>query len=160
MEHLMRTGRRRQRGLTYLAVLFFIAVSAAMLASTGVIWSHERQRDKEAELLWIGKQFREAVRLYYERTPGSVKRYPAKLEDLLEDRRYLTRHRYLRRIYRDPFTGKAAWGLVPAPTGGFMGVYSLSGNTIIAANAVRHSPESVQLPARLSDWKFMYTPDL
>jgi hypothetical protein len=100
----------RQTGITYLAVLFFIAASSAMLAATGIIWSHERQRQKEQELLWIGNQFREAIGLYYQRTPGAIKRYPERLEDLLEDRRYLTTARYLRQIYRDPMTGKTQWG--------------------------------------------------
>src|SRR5207249_4031136 len=110
--------RTRQQGFTYLAVLFFIAVSGAMLAATGIIWSHERQRQKEEELLWIGNQFRQAIGLYYYRTPGTVKRYPEKLEDLLEDKRYLTTQRYLRQIYRDPMTGESRWGLVSAPAGG------------------------------------------
>ena len=102
----------RQSGVTYLLVLFFVAASSAMLAATAIIWSHERQRQKEEELIWIGNQFREAIGLYYQRTPGAVKRYPEKLEDLLEDRRYLTVARYLRQIYRDPDDRQVAMGLV------------------------------------------------
>jgi hypothetical protein len=64
--------------------------------------------------------------LYFQRSPGTAKRYPARLGDLLEDRRFLSRQRYLRRIYVDPMTGKAEWGLVQAPQGGVMGVYSLA----------------------------------
>jgi hypothetical protein len=141
----MKSGspQRRQSGITYLAVLFFVAASSAMLAATGIIWSHERQRQKEAELLWIGNQFREAIGLYYQRTPGAVKRYPESLEDLLVDRRYLTTVRYLRQIYRDPMTGKAQWGLIPAPEGGVMGIYSLSELRPIRTAA---------------DWKFTYAP--
>jgi len=122
----MRSGSRRQRGFTYLAALILVALLGGGLAAYGEMASHARQREKEAELIWIGNQFREAIGLYYQRSPGAVKRYPEELEDLLDDRRFLARQRYLRRIYADPMTGKAAWGLVQAPEGGVAGVYSLS----------------------------------
>jgi hypothetical protein len=116
----------RQGGFTYLAALLLVAVTGAGLVSAVELWSHARQREKEAELLWIGEQFRQAIGLYYQRSPGAIKRYPEKLEDLLEDKRHLTIARYLRRVYVDPMTGKAEWGLVKAPGGGIMGVHSLS----------------------------------
>ena len=116
----------RQRGFTYLAAMLLVAAVGASLASAAELWSHARQREKEAELLWIGAQFTQAIGLYYHRSPGSVKRYPEKLEDLLEDKRHLITQRYLRKIYTDPMTGKAEWGTVPAPGGGIMGVRSLS----------------------------------
>jgi hypothetical protein len=147
----------RQGGVTYLAVLFFVAASSAMLAATAVIWSHERQRQKEQELIWIGNQFREAIGLYYQRTPGAVKRYPEKLEDLLEDRRYLTTARYLRQVYRDPMTGKAQWGLISAPGGGFMGIRSLSQSEAIKT-IERQSDGTSAGAARHSDWIFTYLP--
>lgn len=150
---------RRQGGVTYLAVLFFVAASSAMLAATGIIWSHERQRQKEQELLWIGNQFREAIALYYQRTPGAVKRYPEKLEDLLEDRRYLTTARYLRQIYRDPMTGNALWRAIPAPGGGVMGVGSLSeSRPIKVGNAL---PGVAPAGAKsYAEWQFIYVPPM
>jgi hypothetical protein len=138
--------------VTYLAVLFFVAASGAMLAAAAVIWSHERQRQKEEELIWIGNQFRQAIALYYYRTPGTLKRYPEKLEDLLEDRRYLTTQRYLRKIYRDPVSGEATWGIVAAPSGGVMGVYSLSGAAPIKQNYV----EPLLQGKTYQDWKFTF----
>jgi len=147
----MKSGKppRRESGLTYLVVLFFVAASSAMLAATAIIWSHERQRQKEEELIWIGNQFREAIGLYYQRTPGAVKRYPEKLEDLLEDKRYLTVARYLRQIYRDPMTGKAQWDLVPAPGGGIIGVRSTSTATPIRI---------LETAGSYNDWTFTYQP--
>lgn len=124
----MRSGSTgaRQRGFTYLAALILVALMGAGLAAYGEVASHARQREQRAELAWIGGQFRQAIGLYYQRSPGTAKRYPESLEHLLEDRRFLSRQRYLRRIYADPFSGKAQWGLVPAPQGGIMGVYSLA----------------------------------
>jgi type II secretory pathway pseudopilin PulG len=81
--------------------MFFIAASGVALASITEIWTTDRQRQREAELLRVGAAFRDAIALYYERTPGAVKRYPPTLEDLIEDRRYLSLQRYLRKIYLD-----------------------------------------------------------
>jgi type II secretory pathway pseudopilin PulG len=144
----MRSGRQ-QRGFTYLAILFFVAVAGLGLAATGEFWSHARQREKEAELIWIGEQFRQAIGLYYQRSPGAAKRYPEKLEDLLEDRRFQTVQRYLRRIYPDPVTGAPDWGLVPAPGGGIMGVHSLS-----SVRPVR----TARPGGSYREWQFIYEP--
>lgn len=140
---------KRQQGFTYLAILFFVGVAGLGLAAFGESWSHARQREKEAELIWIGEQFRQAIGLYYHRSTGPVKRYPEKLEDLLEDKRYLTVQRYLRKVYVDPLTGKSEWGMVPAPGGGVMGIYSLA-----AAKPIR----SIAGATSFRDWQFIYEP--
>lgn len=150
--------RAAQRGLTYIALLFFIAASGALLAATGIIWSHERQRQKEAELIWIGNQFREAIGLYYQRSPGVIKRYPEKLEDLLEDKRYLTTQRYLRQIYRDPITSSSEWGLIPAPGGGIMGIHSRSDMRPIKVRDSIPSATKSSDASLYSDWRFSYDP--
>src|SRR5581483_8117409 len=105
----------RQHGFTYVCALFLVAVTAAAFGSVAEAWSHARQREKAAELIWIGNQFKEAIALYYQRSPGTTKHYPAKLEDLLEDHRFVTAQRYLRRLYVDPLTGKAEWAVIRAP---------------------------------------------
>jgi type II secretory pathway pseudopilin PulG len=144
----MKSGNA-QTGFTYLGALFATAALGVGLVSIAELWSHARQREKEAELVWVGEQFRQAIALYYQRSPGSVKRYPNKLEDLLEDPRHLTTARYLRRLYADPMTGKAEWGIVAAPGGGIMGVHSLS-----TGGAIRQR----DLGRRYLDWRFIYTP--
>src|SRR5262245_13328818 len=116
------------------------------------VWSLTRQREKERELLFIGHQFREAIERYYQRSPGIVKRYPEKLEQLIEDKRYLSVQRYLRRIYVDPMTGKAAWGLVPAPGGGVMGVYSLSETAPIKLDEFDAADAAFAQTRKYSDW--------
>lgn len=136
----------RQSGFTYLTAILLVAVLGAGLASIAEIWSHARQREKEAELIWVGNQFKQAIGLYYQRSPGTVKRYPEKLEDLVEDRRFLTNQRYLRRIYRDPMTGKPEWGLITASGGGIVGVHSLA-----AAESIR----TEGLGRVYSDWQFI-----
>lgn len=142
----------KQRGFTYVAALLLVAALSVGLAATGEVWSQSRQRQKEAELIWVGEQFVSAIGLYYQRSPGTVKRYPEKLEDLLEDKRYVSRQRYLRRIYRDPITGKAEWNPVRAPDGGIMGVHSLS----VRAPIKRTFSDGTR--GRYSDWQFVYVP--
>lgn len=53
----------RQSGVTYLLLLFVIAIMGAGLAATGVIWHQLAQRDREKELLVVGDQFRQAIAL-------------------------------------------------------------------------------------------------
>ena len=144
----MRSGRQEQ-GFTYLGALLLVAIVGAGLAAAGTVWSHAHQRRKETELIWIGHQFTQAIGLYYQRSPGAVKRYPEKLEDLLEDRRYPAPQRYLRKLYADPITGKPNWELVPAPEGGIMGVQSVS-----AAKSIR----VMKSGATYSSWRFVYEP--
>jgi type II secretory pathway pseudopilin PulG len=139
-------------------MLIAVAVTGAGLAATGELWSQSRQREREQELLFAGNQFRQAIERYYQRTPGAVKRYPAKLEDLLLDRRYPTVQRYLRRIYLDPMTGKRDWGLVEAPGGGIMGVHSLSGKTPIKISGFLARDRQFEGAASYRDWKFVYDP--
>jgi len=91
MELNIVTGRQhrrfRQSGVTYLAMLFLVAVMGTLWAAVGEIWSTANQREKEKELLLIGAQFREAIRQYYEHSPGILKKYPGTLEDLMKDER-------------------------------------------------------------------------
>ena len=146
----MRSGRRAH-GFTYLGALLLVAIVGASLAAAGTVWSHANQREKEVDLIWTGKQFTHAIGLYYQRSPGAVKRYPSKLEDLLEDHRYPTPQRYLRRIYSDPITGKPNWRLVPAPEGGIMGVQSSS-----TAKSIR----VMKSGATYATWRFVYEPPI
>ena len=154
----MSSGSRYQRGFTYLVAMFAVAIAGLLLAVTSEVWSQSRQREKERELLYIGDQFREAIALYYQRTPGTVKRYPEKLEELLEDKRYLSMQRYLRKVHADPMTGKSQWGTVAAPGGGIMGVYSLSDQRPIKSASFDTADQSFAGSQRYSDWKFLYEP--
>lgn len=115
----------RQRGFGYLMVLFALAALGLVLAGTGQVWHTAAQREKETELLFIGQQFRLALRSYYENTPQPPKQYPKSIDELLDDQRFGLPMRHLRRLYRDPITGQAQWGLVRAG-GRIVGVHSLA----------------------------------
>jgi hypothetical protein len=139
-------------------MLFMIALMGAALAGTATFYSQTVRRANEAQLMWIGEEFRDAIALYYFRSPGTVRTYPEKLEELIEDRRYLSMQRYLRRIYRDPMTGGTQWGEIKAPNGGIMGVYSLSGASPIKragfADEFRHFSKA----KTYREWTFIFVP--
>jgi type II secretory pathway pseudopilin PulG len=146
---------RREEGFTLVGTLLLVAVLGAGVAAYGEIASHAAQREKEQELLFVGNQFRQAIGAYYERSAGQ---YPLKLEDLLEDKRYPMPQRYLRRLYADPMTGTAQWGLIDAPGGGIMGVYSLSGARPLKSAGFATRDIAFTGAARHSDWHFVYNP--
>jgi type II secretory pathway pseudopilin PulG len=149
---------KSQQGFTYLAFLLFMAVAGAGLAAYGEIASHAGQREKEAELLFRGEQYREAIASYYKKE----QRYPAKLADLLEDKRYPMPVRHLRKLYRDPMSGEADWGTVDAPGGGVMGVFSRSADEPVkSGNFSARNQAFAELAAEArtySDWKFIHSP--
>ena len=147
----------KERGYTYLMVLFMIAIMGVMLAAGSQVWYQAAQREKERDLLFIGNQFRQAIGQYYLRSPGSVKKYPDALEDLLKDGRQLATQRYLRKIYRDPITGEAEWGLVQVAGSGITGVYSLSQEEPLKSSNFRLDDAALDGAAKYSDWKFVYT---
>lgn len=156
----MPPGKKRgfQKGFTYIALLIAIAVSGAALVGVGEIASHAAQREKEGELLLVGAEIRGAIAAFYERSPGGAKRYPQTLEELLEDQRQPVPVRYLRRVYPDPMTGKPDWGLLEAPGGGVMGVYSTSARVPVRTGNFPPENESFAQAQRYADWKFFYVP--
>ena len=151
--------RSRSRGFTYLALLIAVAITAGALAAAGGVYSHVAQREKERELLFVGEQFRQAIALYYWRTPGGAHQYPKSLEALLEDQRWPTTQRYLRKLYRDPLTGSADWGIVEAPGGGIMGVYSKSEEVPIKTAGFPARWSAFEEARNYADWKFVFSPE-
>ncbi|WP_370306075.1 type II secretion system protein [Sinimarinibacterium flocculans] len=151
--------RERQRGLIYLAMLFAVAVMGIGLASTGTLWSQVSRREKERQLLEIGHAYRDAIRRYYENSPGTVLRYPSTLDELLLDPRHLGVERYLRKRYGDPITGSSEWGLVRAPDGGIMGVHSLSGRVPLKSGGFRNVDAAFVSAATYADWHFVFIPE-
>ncbi len=148
----------RERGFTYLGVLLLVALMGAVLASTATVWHTLNQREKERELLFVGHEFRRAIGLYYERSPGGSKQYPKTLEDMLRDKRYAATVRYLRRVYVDPMTGKQQWGLVRGVGGGIMGVYSLGSGAPVKTGNFDEEDKSFEGSSSYAEWKFVYSP--
>jgi hypothetical protein len=138
-------------------VLFIVAILLGGLAMIGEVWETAAKRDKEADLLFVGNQYRRAIARFYEGTPGGIKRYPQKLADLLYDPRTPSTQRYLRKLYPDPF-GSAEWGIVKAPDGGVAGVYSLSQEKPLKTGNFKLRDAGFEAAQTYADWKFAYSP--
>ncbi len=105
----MRTG---ERGFTYLWLLFVVALGGVALAALGQRQQTVQQREREAELRFRGEAIAKAIGSYMRAGPGGANGLPQRLEDLLEDKRSGKVQRHLRRLYADPFTGRADWLLI------------------------------------------------
>lgn len=138
--------RPAQGGFTYLMLIWWVALSGLMLAALAGNWSHAMRRQREAELVFRGEQIRQAIEAYHKViVPGGAMQWPNQLEDLLEDRRGPVPVRHLRRLWPDPITGEAKWGLIQEGTG-IKGVYSPSAATPLAG------PEGV---GQYKQWLFV-----
>lgn len=100
----MRPRAGRDRGYALLAVLFFGAVMAILLAVSLPRAAFEAQRAKEELLIYRGNQYARAVQLYFRK----YKRYPARLEDLENTNNI----RFLRKKYVDPITKTEEWRFI------------------------------------------------
>ena len=145
----------RSRGFTYLTILFVVAIMGVGLALVGEVWHTAAIREREAELLHVGNQYQKAIERYYLSGP---RQFPRTRDDLLKDPRKPGTERYLRRLYPDPLTGKDEWGIVKAPDGGIMGVFSLSDEKPFktAGFSIRYT--GFEGATKYSDWKFLYSP--
>jgi type II secretory pathway pseudopilin PulG len=146
--------RPRARGFTYLLLMFLVVLLGVGLASAGVVWDLRSRRDKEADLLFIGAQFRRAIDAYYDGSPTATKEYPRRFEDLLEDRRFANPRRHLRRVYRDPFTLKEDWGLIVIH-GRLVGVYSLASGVPVKRGGFTGPESEFASAGRYADWRFV-----
>lgn len=146
--------QNRQRGFGYLGVLFLVLMTGAGLASVGQVWSFAQQRDREEELLFVGNEFRQALLRYSQHTPAQAPRYPMELEELLRDPRHPVVRRHLRKLYRDPITGSAEWGVVRGPEGRIRGVYSISSAMPIKSNNFYRRDRLFEGSTQYAQWVF------
>jgi type II secretory pathway pseudopilin PulG len=145
-----------------------VVVLGLVAGITGRLWSSVMQQEREAELLFRGDQYRRAIESYCNlKKGGKGGAYPAKVEDLLEDKRMPEVKRHLRKEYKDPFTGEP-FELIPAggqvgglgsgkaAIGGFKGVRSTSTLKPFKDDGFPVEYESFKGAASYADWKFVH----
>lgn len=148
-----------QKGFTYLWMLMLVAFMGVGLTVAVEVDSTAARRDRERELLSIGRQFQAAIGRYYEIEVAGRKEYPASLEDLLQDRRVPGIRRHLRKVFVDPMTGEAAWGLVLVG-GRVAGVHSLSAAAPLKQDGFAPEHATLRGKQKYSEWQFVYPYDL
>lgn len=119
-------SRRGQRGFSYIAVLIATAIIAAGASIALEANATLQRRANETELLAIGAEYRAALESYAAATPVGQPSAPLELQELLRDPRHPGVRRHLRRLYPDPMTGKAEWGVARSPDGRIIAIHSLS----------------------------------
>jgi hypothetical protein len=109
--------RGAQRGYALLMVIFFTALLliSTMVAAPRILT--EGKREKEAEMIWRGKQYVRGVKLYYRK----MGRFPTSLDDLTKPKTGSLR--FMRQAYKDPMsTGDGTWRLIyVGPAGQLIG---------------------------------------
>ncbi len=153
----MQTGRvlLHQAGLAYFWLMGILVVMGVMTGRAVEISATQAERQREADLLYVGNVYREAIRHYVE-MPGTNSKYPSRLEDLLMDPRFLQPVRHLRQIYPDPETGQRDWAVVGAPGGGIMGVHSISTRKPHKLADFSEADADFTDKQTLAEWVFVY----
>lgn len=148
--------RHSARGIAYLGVLLLTGALALGATQAARIWKTVQLRDREAQLLFVGDQIRQAIAHYYNSAEGS--RFPPSLDALVEDRRGPQPLRHLRRVYPDPLTHSREWGLIEAPEGGVMGVYSKAEGRPLKQQGFPDDYAGFDGKDAYADWAFVYLP--
>jgi type II secretory pathway pseudopilin PulG len=149
-----------QGGFTLVGVLAAVALVSIGLSVVGPRWDELSRRDQEQELIHIGTLYAQAIASYYEASPGSLKRFPATLDDLLEDRRFVGVRRHLRQLYPDPIGSHQPWGLVMAKDGGVRGVFSRSELAPVRSAPLDVGVTSLPSAQHYTQWKFVPTMEI
>jgi len=150
-----RTVLRRAAGFTYISLVILLAIIGLATAATLRLGVTLQRAATEQALLDIGEEFSNALRSYAAATPQGQPQQPPTLQHLLKDPRFPGTRRHLRKIFVDPMTGKAEWGVVYlGDKVGVVGIYSLS---TAKAIKVANFPQRFQAfngREYVADWKF------
>jgi hypothetical protein len=99
----------------------------------------EAERQRELLLVDRGNQFKRAIQVFVtDKTNNPMRRYPATIEELEN----FNNHRYLRRRYVDPMTGKDEWRLVHINGGVLTDSVTTQAKTNLANGQSGSSPSS------------------
>jgi type II secretory pathway pseudopilin PulG len=88
----------RQRGYALLIMLLILTLAAIAATAAAPSIVFKLKRDQEEELIHRGEQYSRAIRRYAKRNG----KFPLSPEDLLGDGNI----KYIRKLYKDPITGK------------------------------------------------------
>lgn len=147
---------RAERGLVLLALLVFLALSTFAVMAEAGIWSTQLQREREAELLFVGDQYRRALESYWTATPGPVKSLPVSTRQLLLDDRFPQPVVHLRRLYADPMTGEDMQVVMTGNV--IVGVHSRSKDTPLKQAHFPDRYAHFENAAAYQQWRFVFTP--
>src|ERR1700738_2302792 len=119
-----------QNGFALLMVMFLTTLVLLGAMAAAPYLRTERQREKEEEMIWRGKQYVRGIKLYYRK----MGRFPTSAEDLTKPK--VGSLRFMRQAHKDPMNKPAGSGrfIYVGPAGQLIG--SLK------------PPQTVQMPAQ------------
>lgn len=95
-------NQTQSSGYTLIILLFAVTMLIVGLMVAVPVWQTQIQREKEEELIFRGKQYVEAIRLFQIKKPGT---FPKTMDELIEER-------CIRRLYPDPMTKDGLWNVI------------------------------------------------
>ena len=151
----MRSGSPAgQAGFGWLLVLAMLTVASAGASVVVARWVDESSRLREQELLRVGNLYARALAAYRRASPGSERRFPSELSQLLQDDRFVGTRRHLRELYPDPITGRLDWVLVRDGRGDIEGLRSRSDAAPWARVPLQLVDTDLGPAQRYMDWIF------
>jgi len=147
---------KRHGGFAYMALLVVIFASSLALSVALPDKYQQAKRERETQLLFVGQQYANAIRSFYENPYVSIKRYPDTLDELLVDNRTAVPRHHLRQLYRDPITGSKEWGVLRNEEDQIIGVFSLSKDTPLRTNFGLETMVGIAAGDKYEDIKFVY----
>lgn len=94
-------------GYTLVMLLFMVFLLTLGLLVAMPVWETQIRREMEDELIFRGRQYVEAIRVFQSQNPGE---YPKSLELLFEEN-------FLRRPFKDPMSDEGEWNVLLLPEG-------------------------------------------
>jgi type II secretory pathway pseudopilin PulG len=148
--------KRRQQGFTYLSLVILLAIMGLVGAAALKVDALLARAAAEQELLEAGAAFSAALDSYAAATPQGKPPQPPTLQDLLKDTRFPGVKRHLRKIFVDPISGKAEWGITYlGDKVGVIGVYSLSQAQPLKLANFDERFQNFENKTHYADWKFV-----
>ncbi len=145
----------RQGGFTYLSLIILVAIIGMAAAATLKMGSVIQRSRAEQQLLDIGAAYSDALQSYADATPAGMPTQPPSLQELLRDPRFPGVRRHLRRIYVDPMTGGAEWGIVYlGDKVGVLAIYSLSDARPVKIGNFPQRFATLAGKQKISEWRF------
>ena len=120
---------KKEAGFTFVWLLLALVVLGLGSQQVFVSVAREELSAKTRQQARLLKIYNDALQAYYLASPGTEKRFPMELQELLLDQRMIQTTRHLRKLYADPLQpGLAptqAWGLIRNGKGQISGIYAI-----------------------------------
>jgi type II secretory pathway pseudopilin PulG len=147
-----------QNGFTFLTAVMMVIIMGVSLGAAGMSWRLIMKREREEELIFRGRQIRDAIARWYAPRGAEKVATPLRdLKDLLKDPRTPQTVRHLRRLYTDPITN-GEWAVINDPNKGIQGVVSTSQEKPLKTDGFPDDLQEFTGKTAYSDWRFMYKP--